>query len=220
MPVGNGTPSIYEKFDYPLTPEQESALIECVRAGMVAKHVCWMMKFHPSRLIRHLQKHPEFHKAFKAAEQEGEEVDKFQLYLILIENGRKSSVATRLAGITGRAVELKRRADDSFDIAFREAELYAHEALETEAYRRAADGSDVLLMFMLKAGDPAKYRETQRKVDEEKEAPTDELENLEHGKRIAFALRLAAPRQAEGDRPRDGQDHREPPVDTASGPAN
>ena len=82
-------------------------------------------------------------------------------------------------------VGMKRRAtvydwqeqDDEFAAAFREAEIKATEVLETEARRRAINGtekpvyqggqlvgyitekSDTLLIFMLKARAPEKYRE-------------------------------------------------------------
>lgn len=75
--------------------------------------------------------------------------------------------------------------DDAFAAAFREAEIKATERLETEARRRAVDGvlrlkfdkgvaiidprtgepymeaekSDTLLIFLLKARNPAKYRD-------------------------------------------------------------
>lgn len=67
--------------------------------------------------------------------------------------------------------------DDQFVVAFRAAEIEATETMEQEAYRRAVQGtakpvfhqgeqcgtvqeySDVLLIFMLKARNPAKYRE-------------------------------------------------------------
>lgn len=67
--------------------------------------------------------------------------------------------------------------DDEFAAAFREAEIEATETMEAEAYRRAVDGtmkpvfhqgvqcgtvqeySDTLLIFMLKARNPEKYRE-------------------------------------------------------------
>ncbi len=67
--------------------------------------------------------------------------------------------------------------DDQFAAAFREAEIEATEALEAEAWRRACEGtekpvyqggelvghitekSDTLLIFLLKARAPEKYRE-------------------------------------------------------------
>ena len=67
--------------------------------------------------------------------------------------------------------------DDQFAVAFRQAEIQATETMEEEAYRRAVKGtakpvyqggskvgtvqeySDVLLIFMLKARHPHKYRD-------------------------------------------------------------
>lgn len=67
--------------------------------------------------------------------------------------------------------------DETFTVAFREAEVEAVDFMEREAWRRAVEGtrkpvyqggelvghvqeySDTLMIFLLKARDPAKYRE-------------------------------------------------------------
>jgi hypothetical protein len=91
------------------------------------------------------------------------------------------STAARIAGCDRRTVYKWQEYDDEFAAAFREAELTATETLEAEARRRAVEGvttetpiirdgrvidtivetkySDTLLIFLLKARAPEKYRE-------------------------------------------------------------
>jgi hypothetical protein len=82
------------------------------------------------------------------------------------------------SGTTRSAVYKWKVSDRKFAAAFADAELEATERLEGEAHRRAVEGvestrpiyhrvesvekieySDTLLIFLLKARDPAKYRE-------------------------------------------------------------
>lgn len=90
--------------------------------------------------------------------------------------------ATRAVGIERSTVYKWQEIDDQFVAAFREAEIEATEHLETEARRRAVNGvestkgiydrmgklvaeeseikySDTLLIFLLKARNPEKYRD-------------------------------------------------------------
>lgn len=92
------------------------------------------------------------------------------------------SAACAAAGITRRGTVYDwQEHDDAFAAAYREAEIQATEVLEAEARRRAVDGvtketgifhhgqligtqvevsySDTLLIFLLKARAPEKYRE-------------------------------------------------------------
>jgi transposase-like protein len=91
------------------------------------------------------------------------------------------SAAARHAGIERNTVYQWQERDDTFVAAFREAEIKATEVLEGEARRRAVEGvtqevpiyfkgqavdtivkteySDTLLIFLLKARAPEKYRE-------------------------------------------------------------
>lgn len=92
------------------------------------------------------------------------------------------SESCRNVGITRRRTVYEwQEKDDAFAFAYREAEITATEVLEAEARRRAVDGvareipiyhngkllhtvietkhSDTLLIFLLKARDPAKYRD-------------------------------------------------------------
>lgn len=89
--------------------------------------------------------------------------------------------AAQAAGVARRTVYVWQERDLAFSLAFNEANAIATEALEAEAWRRAVDGdvretpilfggevvataaetrrSDVLLMFLLKARAPGKYRD-------------------------------------------------------------
>jgi hypothetical protein len=91
------------------------------------------------------------------------------------------SAAARHAGIERKTVYRWQEADDTFAAAYREAELSATEVLEAEAWRRAVEGvphertsywkgeisgtdietrySDALMITLLKARAPEKYRE-------------------------------------------------------------
>ena len=91
------------------------------------------------------------------------------------------TTAARQAGVGRRTIYGWQEHDDKFAAAFREAEIIATEVLEGEARRRAVEGvvtttpnyyrgalvsetietkySDTLLIFLLKARAPEKYRE-------------------------------------------------------------
>ena len=88
------------------------------------------------------------------------------------------SASCRAVGIGSRNTVYKwQEDDDDFALAFREAEITSTELMEQEAHRRGVLGyekpvyqggaqvgtireySDTLLIFMLKARNPAKYRE-------------------------------------------------------------
>lgn len=68
-------------------------------------------------------------------------------------------LAAAAAGIGRQWAYECRKTDPVFAKAWEEAEADAIEALEAEAKRRAYNGSDTLLIFMLKASAPDKYRE-------------------------------------------------------------
>lgn len=63
------------------------------------------------------------------------------------------------AGVGRRTVYEHRERDPEFAAAWKEAEQNAVEVLEAEARRRAMSTSDVLLIFLLKAHAPEKYRD-------------------------------------------------------------
>lgn len=87
------------------------------------------------------------------------------------------SWACRETGTERRTIYKWQEHDAEFDLAFHQAEIDATETMEAEAYRRAVEGtdkpvyqggvmvgtvreySDTLLIFMLKARSPEKYRD-------------------------------------------------------------
>ena len=67
--------------------------------------------------------------------------------------------ASRAAGISKRAMYDLRVADEGLRAAWDEAYRIGVAAVEDIAWDRAKDKSDLLLIFMLKAASPEKYRE-------------------------------------------------------------
>jgi hypothetical protein len=70
--------------------------------------------------------------------------------------------AAKAAGITRQAAYWARNADDAFKAAWDDAREQAIDTLELEAHRRAMKSSDLLIIFLLKALRPEKYREHQQ----------------------------------------------------------
>jgi hypothetical protein len=70
--------------------------------------------------------------------------------------------ACEAAGVGRSTVYRERQRDETFAVAWSEALDDACDELEAEARRRAREGSDGLLMFLLKAHRPALYRDAQR----------------------------------------------------------
>ena len=67
--------------------------------------------------------------------------------------------ACRVAGI-GRATAYRaRQQDEAFAVAWADVEEESTETLESVAVQRAVDGSDTLMIFLLKSRRPQKYRE-------------------------------------------------------------
>jgi hypothetical protein len=105
-------------------------------------------------------------------------------FLIALRKYANVSAAAKTAGVSRETVYTHRGADPVFAAAWEDALVEATEGLEREAWRRAATGvtrkkgvwyegaqvgtettieySDTLLIFLLKAHAPAKYRETTR----------------------------------------------------------
>ena len=70
------------------------------------------------------------------------------------------TTAARIAEVTRTNVYRWQEHDAEFLAAFHEAEAQSTEVLEEEAQRRAMESSDTLLIFLLKARAPEKYRDT------------------------------------------------------------
>jgi hypothetical protein len=104
-------------------------------------------------------------------------VKAWNLVLATLAAGATIEGACKVAGVSRRSAQRKRQTDPDFAEAWEEAMEAGTDALEDEAVRRAKDGyikpvfhqgvkvgevreySDVLLMFMLKARRPEKFRD-------------------------------------------------------------
>lgn len=73
--------------------------------------------------------------------------------------GQTITAAAKAAGICRRTAYSWRESDKTFAEAWDDALEIGTEKLETEATRRALEGSDTLLIFLLKARRPKVYRE-------------------------------------------------------------
>jgi hypothetical protein len=81
-------------------------------------------------------------------------------FLTALEQTGNVSAAARAAGIVRQNAYLTRANHPAFAAAWEEALEVACDALELEARKRAMEGeSDVLMIFLLKAHRPEKYRE-------------------------------------------------------------
>ena len=95
------------------------------------------------------------------------------------------SEAAKVAGVSRWTVYNERKIDTGFRDAWDEALALGVEALEDAAKKRAFAGSDTLLIFLLKAHKPERYRETVRTVTlnmtpaDLQDLSDDELDNLE-----------------------------------------
>ena len=104
-------------------------------------------------------------------------VETWNIVLVTLAGGATIEGACRAAGISRRTASRKRQSDQEFAAAWDEAIEAGTDALEDEAVRRAKDGylkpvyhngvkvgevreySDTLLIFMLKARRPEKFRD-------------------------------------------------------------
>lgn len=94
------------------------------------------------------------------------------------------SVACERATVSRSRAYDERKADPAFKAAWDEALESSLEALEDEARRRALSISDTLLIFLLKAHAPDKYRDKldlHIKRDDLKSMSDEELERLAGG---------------------------------------
>lgn len=106
------------------------------------------------------------------------------VFLKALEHGCSIAEACRLAGVSRQAVYKARSRSERFREQWTEAEQTGVDMLEDRAFERAMNGSDTLLMFLLRAKRPAVYRDNVR---------------MEHdlGRELLDALNRAAQRTAE-----------------------
>lgn len=112
----------------------------------------------------------------------------------LIEHGCPEAAAHD-AGVSMRAVYKHRIRDEDFALAYIEALDYATASLEQECHRRAMNGSDLLLIFRLKALLPHKYRDNWNPSKSMDESQAQLIADVI--KEAAFAAGLDAGQQRE-----------------------
>jgi DNA-directed RNA polymerase specialized sigma24 family protein len=83
-----------------------------------------------------------------------------QRFLEVIRSTGNVRLSAQAAGIDRSTPYVRARRDPTFAAAWAEAEQDAIDVLEAEARRRALSSSDALLMFLLRAHRPERYRES------------------------------------------------------------
>ena len=88
--------------------------------------------------------------------------EQWERFYALLEDSGNVSLSASGAGLGRTTVYAAIRSNDTVRERIEDAKDTAVERLEYEARRRAVAGSDVLLIFLLKALKPAMYRDTYR----------------------------------------------------------
>src|SRR5947199_54739 len=83
-------------------------------------------------------------------------------FLKAFEEAAAVADAAKRAGVNRVTVYKWRESDEGFARQWADVEERSTELLEREAVRRATDGSDVLLIFLLKSRRPERYRDHHR----------------------------------------------------------
>src|SRR5215813_7063029 len=83
-----------------------------------------------------------------------------QAFLLALENTSCVTEAAKAAGISTQTAYLHKRQDPAFAKQWEEALERSADSLVAEARKRAFNGSDVLLMFLLKGLQPQRWRES------------------------------------------------------------
>jgi hypothetical protein len=82
------------------------------------------------------------------------------VFLVTIRATGNVRLAASAAGINRATPYVRANRDPAFAAAWAEAEQEAIDILEAEARRRALTGSDALIMFLLRAHRPERYRDS------------------------------------------------------------
>ena len=104
-------------------------------------------------------------------------------FLVALRNSANVRAACQKAGIDRKTAYNHRDKSDEFRRQWQEALEDACDILEAEAWTRAREKSDLLLIFLLKAHRPAKYRETTRLEHSGPEGKPIELQDVERVRR-------------------------------------
>ena len=101
-------------------------------------------------------------------------------FLESLAGGSTVERAARIAGVHRVTAWRRRKEDKEFDEAWDQALESGTDILEEICFKRAAEHSDMLLMFLLKARRPEKFMERQRleHVRVDYSSATEELERM------------------------------------------
>lgn len=140
-----------------------------------------------------------------------------EIWLATFRDTGNIRLACEAAGVSRSTVDRYRREDSSFAEAWAQAEEDAADHLEDAAYKRAVDGvsrrrydkdgnlvaeeqvySDTLLLALLRARRPAKFRDNQ-KIELDAKLDAKVTDESKRASRIAGILGLAASRRDNGD---------------------
>lgn len=204
-----------------MPPRAFGELCELMRHGANFEAACHWVGFYKAEVFDYVKRHVKLAARLTKAVEDGELADKCALYLTLVEHGHKRSVAMELAGVGATIIHGRKQVDPMFAVAHLEAEQKGTDYLEDIATKRAIRGSDVLLMFILKARDRQRFADSPPQVqmpDATLKVTMEERHEL--GRRIAFALRLAATGQAAGNGSGNGADTSGPVVEGQRGAAD
>jgi hypothetical protein len=86
--------------------------------------------------------------------------EKRAIFLGILADGSSSTHAAQAIGISRQSMYVRRRNDPAFATDWDDAVEAGTDCLEDEAVKRAKNSSDTLLIFMLKARRPQKFRDT------------------------------------------------------------
>jgi len=108
-------------------------------------------------------------------------------FLAALRNSANVRAACQKVGIDRRTAYRQRERDAEFAAQWDEAIQDACDILEAEAWTRARGGSDLLLIFLLKAHRPEKYRETSRYEVTGAQGKAIQIEDVEQVRRARWA---------------------------------
>jgi hypothetical protein len=197
-------------------------LCECLRQGITIDYACAIARVFKAELFEAVSKDVKLATELTEAVEAGKRANIMQTWLTLLEVGHRPSQAARMVGSSMQLMNERKLIDPSFAAQAIVAETSGTDYLEDAARARGLAGSDILLMFTLKARAPERFRDSQPSVQINNNALIlkPENQNYERGRRIAFALQLAASGQAAGDRDRHGGDTGGPDVGADGGTAD
>lgn len=126
---------------------------------------------------------------------------KRELFLSVLSQGESVTAACKAVGITKPTLYSYRKQDAVFAKEWEDAIESGTDTLEDEAKRRAVDGSDTLLIFLLKGRRPAKFKDNAITYNVDYAKLTDEqISRLAAGEHPSTVLANSSP-SGDGETP-------------------